>query len=188
MAPRGTWDGNYTRALTAHLPTTLIPSLRNLPSTHQANVQPTYYYILYIQAKDWVFFSFNSEWFDQRENFLTYEVSFSEMQPLPMSDADASSRLRSGIMTPSSEGSLQHNGHSSATPDSRKRKRERSLATDHLLRPPIDLKVCLQNYVESPIKVITNTYQALPSEPSRPTAYSAPFDASSPPMCTSRLL
>ncbi|CAI6054097.1 unnamed protein product [Clonostachys chloroleuca] len=57
-----------------------------------------------------------------------------------MSDADASSRLRSGIMTPSSEGSLQHNGHSSATPDSRKRKRERSLATDHLLRPPIDLK------------------------------------------------
>ncbi|CAH0049516.1 unnamed protein product [Clonostachys solani] len=57
-----------------------------------------------------------------------------------MSDADASSRLRSGIMTPSSEGSIQHNGLSSATPDSRKRKREGSLATDHLLRPPIDLK------------------------------------------------
>lgn len=58
--------------------------------------------------------------------------------------ADAS-RPQSGILTPTSDGSLNrsHGDSPSAASESRKRKRTDSVAMDHLLQPAIALKVGL---------------------------------------------
>lgn len=56
-------------------------------------------------------------------------------------DADAS-RPRSGILTPSSDGSLNRRDVSS--PDGRTKKRADAAAMDHLLKPSISVKV--RNY------------------------------------------
>lgn len=57
----------------------------------------------------------------------------------PLLEAGAS-RPRSGILSPSSDGSL--NGNDAPKPlDKFKRRRSDSVAMDHLLKPPIALKV-----------------------------------------------
>ncbi|KAG9249891.1 DNA replication regulator SLD3-domain-containing protein [Emericellopsis atlantica] len=59
---------------------------------------------------------------------------------LPGADASRP-RSRSGILTPTSDGSTARDGKPMASPDSRKRKRSDSMTMDHLLKSAISLKV-----------------------------------------------
>lgn len=65
---------------------------------------------------------------------------------------------RSGILTPSSEGSInRHDGVSASSSQPHRAIRTSSLAMDHLLKPPIMVKVSRLSSVEDDIKQGTDT-------------------------------
>lgn len=80
------------------------------------------------------------------------------MSSLIPSDLDAS-RPRSGILTPSSEASLNnYDGGFSVDSESRRRKRADSVAMDHLLKPSIAVKV--SHSVSCVVWLASSTYRS----------------------------
>lgn len=93
-------------------------------------------------------------------------------------DADASRPLP-GILTPTSEGSLnRRDGDGGETPESRKRRRADAVAMDHLLKPSIAVKVCAWTLLEQDLSALANPRTAAPSQLARPATRFAALDAS----------